>query len=84
MHPSALRAVRAGKSRVVIPTVCLGCSDRFYGRLGQGCCSARCRAKAARDRRVQRLLIAAETLADWLPAAAQDAYDRLIVEIVGP
>ncbi len=66
-----------------IPTVCLGCGETFEARRrNQTCCSAPCRAKAAKDRRTARLLGAALAVADYLPAAGQAAYDKLLAEIV--
>ena len=66
-----------------IPTVCVGCGETFdVQRRDQMCCSARCRAKAAKARRTARLLECALAVADYLPAAGQAAYDALLREIV--
>ena len=66
-----------------ILNVCLGCGETFEAqRRNQTCCSARCRAKAAKDRRTARLLECALAVADYMPATGQRAYDRLLAEIV--
>ena len=60
------------------------CEKLFYGRRGQVCCSARCRARASRDRRTARLLAALGAVADYLPTVAQDAYDELMEALFKP
>ena len=68
----------ASQSARALSSVCLGCAALFEARRPDHVyCSARCRARASRDRRVARLLAHLPVVAHFLPPAVED-------EVLGP
>ena len=71
LRPEAARALLAATPE--LPRKCPNCDERLAGRASQGACSGKCRAalsrqrlskaRAARDREIRSLLLAAEQAA---------------------